>query len=136
LSTIAELVQTRLPRELRDHVYSFLWDDDTTANLSSDYQKHLQRSVPCLRVPDTDGNLTCKCKLPETMPAFTRSNLVGYQFAHEAVLWLYDNYESFGIAGIENLRRFLETDVFHVGLSPASVKSIRLRRLALRIDPA
>jgi hypothetical protein len=41
LSTIAELVQTRLPRELRDHVYSCLWDDDTTKDLGLDYQQRL-----------------------------------------------------------------------------------------------
>jgi hypothetical protein len=135
LSTIAELVQTRLPRELCDHVYSFLWDDDTTKHFGSDYQCHLLRAGEvCLQVPDGDGNLNCECKLPESMVDFTRSKFVGYQFAHEAVLWLYNNYQGFEIYGLENLHLFLETDVFHVSLSPACAQSVRPRCFSLQVD--
>jgi hypothetical protein len=105
LSTIAELVQTRLPRELRDHVHSFLWDDDTTKHFGSDHQWYLLRAGEiCQQTPD------------------------------EAVLWLYDNYQGFEVKGTKNLRLFLETDVFHVGLSPASAQSVRPRRLSLRVE--
>jgi hypothetical protein len=32
------------------------------------------------------------------------------------------------------LQAFLETDLFHVGLSPVTAKIVRVRRLALRIQ--
>jgi hypothetical protein len=70
------------------------------------------------------------------MLTFTSSKVVGYQFAHEAVLWLYENYNGFEIGQIGYLRRFLETDALNLGVSLAPAQSLLLHRLALRIDLA
>jgi hypothetical protein len=82
---------------------------------------------------DADKISTCALLPSESIPAFTRSNPVGYQFAYDVALWLYENYPYFEVDSLEWLKSFLDTDPFNIGLSPAAAKAVRVRGLALRI---
>ncbi|KAF1935269.1 hypothetical protein EJ02DRAFT_428589 [Clathrospora elynae] len=129
---LARLVQAKLPRELRDLVYSFLWDDKVMEKL--DYQSHLSRPQPCPSKHCINNNVICLCTQPNTFPVFARPIFVGYPFAYEAIAWLYDNYNGFTLDGSVGVERFMEGDLFHVRLTPASLGLVRLRRLTLRAD--
>jgi hypothetical protein len=128
---LANLVLTRLPPELRNLVYSFLWDDEVIKTV--DYEKILAQTSECENLIGNVSDIHCHCNRPENIPHFTRAIFVGHQFAHEVVFWLYENFNGFGI-NAPALQKFSETDVFHVGFSPASPLLVRVRRLALYVD--
>jgi hypothetical protein len=121
---IANGVLAHLPQELRDTVYSHLWDTETLAQLSSEYPLLLVlRNQACEECEDDDGNVICLCDAPESesgvalVPEFARAVFVGCQFAGEAVKWLYENWHGFVVNRPEEVMQFLVRDVFHVGVS-------------------
>lgn len=110
LRHLADTVQDRLPRELRDNIYQYLWSDAVEAGW----------------VYDMD---TPQCSFDEKQhPHFTMKDVVGNSFAHEAVTWIYENFQGFEVTAAQT-NDFLRHDVFEVGLSPSCSK---LRRLKVR----
>jgi hypothetical protein len=106
-----------LPRELRDMVYSNLWDDKIMQKL--DYSSRLLPTGGSKRLNSTG------------IPTFAQPRFVGHNFAHEAVLWLYNNYRGFMVSNSADISLFLAVDVFQLGLSPYRA---RLRCLSLEIN--
>ncbi|KAF2108012.1 hypothetical protein BDV96DRAFT_606003 [Lophiotrema nucula] len=95
----------KLPRELRDEVYSHLWEaEDLSLNLPQS---------PYLEMVSASIALSCR------------------EVAKEAVQWYYENHEIFQIQAPEKLNSFLTHDVFRVGLAP---KDCSLRGLTVDID--
>jgi hypothetical protein len=128
---LADLVQAKLPPELRNLVYSFLWDDKVIKAM--DYENLLTQTSKCEDLLGDISNRHCYCDRQDDIPDFTRAISVGHQFAHEAIFWLYENFDGFTI-NAPTMREFLETDVFHIGFSPASPLLVHVRRLALHMD--
>ncbi|KAF2829041.1 hypothetical protein CC86DRAFT_464752 [Ophiobolus disseminans] len=126
---LASSVLVRLPRELRDSVYAYLWDQDILSTL--DYPSLLiSRAEPCRSTTDDEGNAICLCDTPASIPPFAQAVFVGYTFATEAVTWLYDNYEGFVLGDPREVMRFFTQDVFHIGVTPMGFP---LRRLTLAL---
>lgn len=130
LQELADLVQERLPLELRNYVYSYLWDDEVLNALN--YASQVESTGSCQkRDLDGSGDAVCVCDLDETIPLFARAVSVGSSFAHEAVLWLYENSTQFLIRETSMIGKFLNVDVFHLNLTPSTT---RLRRLNIEIS--
>jgi hypothetical protein len=86
-SELANLVQTQLPRELRDFIYSHLWTPEVVRAL--DYQNPLgSTNVSYGGLHSDPHRKTCLCKRPSNIPSFAQAKFVGYGFAREAVEWL------------------------------------------------
>ena len=129
---LADSVQARLPRELRDIVYAYLWDAEILEAL--DYSRLLAcRDKKCEFTEDEEGNSVCLCDTPAHVPEFARAVFVGFAFAQEAVEWLYDKYEGFTLNSPGEVLPFYTRDTFHIGLTPMGYQ---LRRLTLVLDLA
>ncbi|KAH3956430.1 hypothetical protein HBH70_067700 [Parastagonospora nodorum] len=100
-----------LPRELRDMVYSYFWDELTV------------HSLPLARVLDSGGVLT-------KIPQIADKKLVGEQIAAEAVGWLYNNSLHLTINRPSGLPGFLSDDIFATGVR---AEACSLRRLTIEI---
>jgi hypothetical protein len=115
-------MQGRLPVELRNFVYHYLWDHATTINAYTDLAKVAggSRSVD-------DG------RSPLTLPHFIDPAFVGLATTREIVRALYDAYhameEPVFIRHPEHNKTAITTDVFGVGLDPA----VHLKSLVVRI---
>jgi hypothetical protein len=123
LSLAAHYMATRLSRELRDEIYSYLWDDEILAGMKYPPLSHSYCAIekrnkyPIVCSCTWSGEDTLKKK---NIPLFARSQLVGCMIAKEVVQWLYENvvltigqvYSDSSISG------FLPGDVFEVGLVP------------------
>jgi hypothetical protein len=115
---LARRVQS-LPFELRETVYCNLWTKEAIKNLDCPFLSTL--------------NDRAREIYPHDIPNFVQPRCVGHDFAHEAVLWLYNNYPGFNLRSLEDIPKFLTTDVFDIGLSP-SHDQVRLRRLHVHFD--
>jgi hypothetical protein len=106
---LADDIRTKLPRELRDIIYSFIWDECTVQDLD----------LPQI-LTGCDRDLACsgsarKCKpLPAGAPAIVKKAIVGQCIAAEAIEWLYRNSYSLEIGTPEQLPRFFRADLFGV----------------------
>ena len=78
-------VYNRLPRELRDQIYSYLWDDDAIRAINSIVLR-----------PSNDN----KPLLPK-LPIFVDAKFVGAPVTNEAIEWLYENHEDLGVNGLD-----------------------------------
>ncbi|KAF2790691.1 hypothetical protein K505DRAFT_419671 [Melanomma pulvis-pyrius CBS 109.77] len=114
---LARHFHARLPRELRDLVYSYLWDGDAMRKMNAPLLL-CQASPPFNILPGT------------SIPHFTRPSCVGAAVSHEAVEWLYKNGTDFSVDA-EDLGTFLHLDIFGFGFTPANS---RIRRLAVNVD--
>ena len=75
----ARTVPARLPRELRDQVYDYLWDQTSRGRVEEWFS-------PSTDAEDDDGSLQ-NCVL--TAPHFAHATFVGEDFASEAVTWFF-----------------------------------------------
>ncbi|KAH7398577.1 hypothetical protein BKA66DRAFT_566171 [Pyrenochaeta sp. MPI-SDFR-AT-0127] len=129
---LADLVQQRLPRELRDYIYSHLWDHEVLRNLN--YVNQIGKALlpfeyRCVATtPGNNGSIVCMCDRSGIIPDFARAVVVGHQFAYEAVSWLYESLENYHYIGHFDISAFFLADVFHLGLtpSPSSVRHLRV----------
>jgi hypothetical protein len=119
---MAEEMQRRLPVELRNFVYKFLWDADTFAAFPD-----LLKVAGGSRCVD-DGRSTL------TLPHFIDPKFVGLTTAREIVRALYDAVHLTGrmiiIRRPEHIKAAVTKDIFCVGLDPC----VHLRSLIVRID--
>jgi CBS domain-containing protein len=119
---IAEEVQARLPVELRNFVYRYIWDHDT---ITLQYPG-LQKVAGGSRSVD-DG------RSPLTLPHFIDPAFVGLATAREIVRALYDAYhaieEPIVVRHPEHIKTVITKDVFGVGLDPG----VHLKSLILQI---
>jgi hypothetical protein len=100
LRLLAEDMRTKLPRELRGMIYSYVWDKDTVDGLQ----------LPRFLSPHRrDRSLT-------RTPVAANRHIVGEQLATEAVEWLYSNYHDITIGEPNQLPKLLAGDLFGVGL--------------------
>jgi predicted DNA binding CopG/RHH family protein len=123
----AEELQARLPVELRNLIYHYLWDKDTivaypdlarVAGGSKCMEKH------------------CACGIPHEapyLPHFVKADFVGLLTAREIVRALYDAFhltdERVTVRLPEHLMSAVSKDAFQVGLDPSE----HLRSLVLRL---
>lgn len=137
LLSCARTTHNRLPREVRDMIYSQLWDNKTLDKI--DYTKLLAAANSPTRL------------LPTFVPPFAIPKFVGADMAREVVEWLYENddrtqrlqreiRDQIRIGGPSlqdsavshrQLRAFLNADVFHVKVTP---KDVVLRQITVRVD--
>jgi hypothetical protein len=111
LRLLAEDMRTKLPRELRGMIYSYVWDKDTVDGLQ----------LPRFLSPHRrDRSLT------RTPAVAANRHIVGEQLATEAVEWLYSNYHDITIGEPNQLPKLLAGDLFGVGLK---AKDCPLRRI-------
>jgi hypothetical protein len=122
---VAKLVQTRLPLELRESIYSYIWDDETIQKL--DYSSIITK----WRLHTCNNSTTeiCLCNR-ENIPDFACEAVVGRPFAYGVVEWLYNNCKGIKLNSLADLFTFLHEDPFQVRLSPAWT---RLRYLSIDI---
>jgi hypothetical protein len=100
LRSLAENMRTKLPRELRDMIDSYVWDKDT---------------VNSLELPRTLGSHRLN-RLPTHTPVAANRHIVGEQVAAEAVEWLYSNSHDITIGEPNQLPIFLAGDLYGVGV--------------------
>lgn len=78
--------RTKLPTELCDIIYAYIWDKDTV--------QALQRPIllrPCYGCGVRKVQ-SCPCKiLSATVPFIVNKDIVGSEVAAEALRWLYQN---------------------------------------------
>jgi hypothetical protein len=132
LSALSNVLHHRLPRELRDEIYSYVGDEDTLE--ATDYE-HLQlRSAQTCydlieRRRSGNGNKAygCSCERPGDLgeiPLFTQSSIMGREVASEIVTCFYEKKLGFETrlkaddSYYAGIRKFLLGDVFHVGVIP------------------
>lgn len=129
---LIEVILTRLPRELRDHIYSFVWDSETVQSLEYPSLYPLA-NVKCMGLSNPGHEAYCICSkdFPYKLPPFTRPKFVGYLFAREIVQSLYATGRNIEVVHSALIDRFLHRDVFHLGVTPASVN---LRELRVKIS--
>jgi hypothetical protein len=99
-SHLADQLYALLPRELRNEIYSYLWADSVLDALDI-------QLFPVARV--------------KGIPEFARTLVVGTEIAREAVEWLYVHKTS-TVQSPSQIKAFLETDLFRVGVTPLQVK--------------
>lgn len=119
-SSLSSFFESRLPREIRDAIYAHLWDDGNFCHTLS------LLSPACKR----KNKENCSCEFPEGWPIFAQPGKVGYSFAYEAVVWLYNN-QNFRIVGPDYGTDLFTSDVFHLGIGPDVVC---IRRLSITFD--
>jgi hypothetical protein len=123
-------MRARLPRELRDIIYEYLWSD-TTSVPTAHYSMIdiLRGSGKCLGRPE--GGSTAHGSPPHLIqPA-----IVGPDAAMEVAESWYKTAQStyvfaFSTSTLLGLERYLTVDHFSVGIDPADV----LRKCDLRLD--
>ncbi|KAH7360061.1 hypothetical protein BKA66DRAFT_573801 [Pyrenochaeta sp. MPI-SDFR-AT-0127] len=102
-------IRTKFPRELRDIIYSFVWDKHTVRALR--LPPLLQ---PCHRHNACLGQ-SCSCRnLPIGIPFIAQKDIVGRDIAAEAIDWLYRHSLEFEIGSPEQLLDFFTRDLFGV----------------------
>lgn len=146
----ADKFKTTLSVELREMVYTHVWDDEmlnlvfdnvtiysatysyprmTTAQLAppipdSNTVKHTPWSILC------KGN-DCNCFRWWQLPAWVQHQFVGLEVAKEAVAAYYRAMQPNRIGNqLGQLEGFLSIDHFHLGIKPAD----HIRRLELNLD--
>jgi hypothetical protein len=106
------LVATRLPLELRNEIYSYIWDEEVVNSLNMHFGPE-------------PGSYSI------TIPDFLDTDKVEPQYLTEAVTWLYSNYRGLGIETWEEIDDFLNTDIFGVGVMPSACE---LRGLTMYLE--
>jgi hypothetical protein len=130
-SKLANLVQTQLPRELRDFIYSHLWTSEVVRALN--YPNHIGSTNLTYGSLHNDPNgQNCLCERPNSIPPFAQTKFVGHEFAREAVEWLY-NTCPFTLTSSLHIPKFVLQDAFHMGMTP-SITSIRQLTLGLPLN--
>jgi hypothetical protein len=130
---VAQLL-CRLPREVRDHVYSYLWDDDTMKELA---QGHNANGPP--RVKKTVYQHIKDLHMHEfPWP------ILGYPLSQEAAQWAYENIDAmklyqgiceptydlpFGFS-LCLLAPYLKSGIFDMDLAP---KNLTLRSITMNV---
>lgn len=98
-----------LPREIRDNIYSYIWDEATFQD-----QDHRDRLT---KLPDKTRGPKGFIGLPHMEKI---RHMESYsQFAREAVDWLYDHIDLCKHLKIhfKHIPAFFETDIFGVGVT-------------------
>lgn len=124
-------MQARLPRELRDMVYAFLWADTDCKSMS----KYVGRKC-CRRGTVATGHRP-RCAGYESFPHFIEPEFVGCETAREVVeAWYISMHMRRDHAFVDiltmELEYILSVDTFLVGLEPASV--LRCLRLEIMVN--
>jgi hypothetical protein len=118
LLSLADTLRTKLPRELRDIVYSYVWNKETVDGL--------QISLYL----DTDHSEYFRVGALTSVPAAANKELVGVQIAAEAVEWLFGNSCDIMIGGPHQLRKFFEMDLFG---AEVRARDVAIRKLTMII---
>ncbi|KAF1993541.1 hypothetical protein P154DRAFT_625367 [Amniculicola lignicola CBS 123094] len=123
---LSVVILHRMPREIRDEIYSFLWDDDKVDKVN------IAMTLRYLKKPDDP--------LSYFVPHIVRRRWVGHATAIETLQWLcekttrlklqYDRVATPIDAAI--LRSFLSGDVLKLGVT---VAQFQLQRLNIHINP-
>jgi hypothetical protein len=120
LRSVADDLCTKLPRELRDIVYSYVCDQRKVAALPLP-----QLLEPCHRVGICLGQ-SCICKiLPADTPCIVNKAVVGQQIAGEALEWVY-NSDDLTIGSPDQFPKFFTENLFGAGVR---AKDHQLRKL-------
>jgi hypothetical protein len=108
ITACAKATYERLPPELRNLVYEYLWGihGDSATNI--------------FEPPRTSAST-----------AFITPDIVGNEFVREAVVWMYEHGCAGHAVSLPRLGAFLFTDAYRVGAVPAACS---LRALNVRID--
>jgi hypothetical protein len=120
-------MQARLPIELRNLVYYYLWDKDTFTAFPD--VSMVAGGVKCLHDQ-------CYCERlhnSPVLPHFVKSEYMGQSTAQEIVRALYEAFhardEPLTVRGPEYIESAVSQDMFGVGLDPA----LHVRSLVIRI---
>jgi hypothetical protein len=145
----AESFQAKIPPELREVVYTYVWDKRTLRYLFGDVRKdtfvtdYMRRGIaptdtelyPRCRDVEEPWSITCKgerceCFMWWELPLWVQPQFVGLKVAREvaAVYYTVGPSKHFGYQG--NLGVMLSNDLFHLGIKPTD----HLRRLELDLD--
>jgi hypothetical protein len=123
-------MRDRLPQELRDMVYRYLWEDKNmqwTVGANLEF-KDLERIIrnPC----STERH--CQCLETASLPRILQTAYVGAETLVEVVEAMYkcDSQPMRTSYNIVDVPDLVEGDGFHLGISPASL----LRRLEIWFD--
>lgn len=126
---LGEMMQARLPAELREMVYNCLWD--TYSIYAYSYLLKLAGGSKCF------GGVYCQCihgHEDPVLPYFIRPDFVGASTAGEIVRALSDTFYYKGdvlmLRQPEHIKNAISKDVFHISLDPGQ----HLRSLFLRIN--
>jgi hypothetical protein len=120
-------MNSRLPRELRDMIYAYLWDEMTASDaMSSIWKGHLA---------PMDGISRCCGVFHGDRPHFINSELVGPHVPKEVVAAWYKAAQEvadhpFKALSPYDIEAFVTIDHFNLGINPATV----LRRMDLEFD--
>jgi hypothetical protein len=109
LQSLGHSMTTKLPRELRDIIYSYSWDKEVVDGLNLDQLIGPWRNVGGCLSPK------CECKMPPCYTsAIANKDLVGEHVAIEALEWLYSNSYDATIGSLEQIITFLTADLFGI----------------------
>jgi len=127
IQTLALNVCTKLPRELRDIIYSYFCDKDTVQAIPF---AHLLE--PCRHEIGCCGDHLCTCKiLPVGSPIVINKAVLGPQCVAEGVAealeWIFRNSREIAIGAPNQLIRFFTVDFLGVGVK---AEDFALRKLA------
>ncbi|KAF2651761.1 hypothetical protein K491DRAFT_728807 [Lophiostoma macrostomum CBS 122681] len=120
LHTLTSAIFTHLPRELRDEVYSQIWDTSTVAQLPYMGPLRASRKPPSYTTTTNDDPYPADLK-PDFLDH--ASGLVPQRFAAKVVEWLYTKSPDFApqLHGFSEVPLYLKTDLLDVGVTPLSV---------------
>ena len=124
----ADQIQTRLPRELRNMVWEWVWDDVANEDKWDGMLLWNEKTTPCTHSP-------CRCEptFDFYIPHYFQSAYVGVTTAREIVETMYRNFPCIWIARTpEKIKDVLFHDPFHVGFNPLS--TIRALYIDCKID--
>ena len=119
LSVFTPTFLTRLPRELRDEVYSYLWDKEIVQSMRySALLRPLELVCSC-------SDKRCHNKhifVHPVIPHFIKPSVVNPIFAREAIECLYCSSSFLELSSPSKLPAFFTTDVFGLGIRPLDCK--------------
>ncbi|KAH7091672.1 hypothetical protein FB567DRAFT_519184 [Paraphoma chrysanthemicola] len=125
----ANKLQRCLPRELRNVVYRYLWDDNAMKKWTHGLGVYAAQKVePC---PDQP----CQCCLSptRTIPHFLQAVFVGPETAQETAETLYRIWPGgHGVQSPSLIKGYLFNDAFHAGYNP--LRTFRQLAVTCKID--
>ncbi|KAF2847946.1 hypothetical protein T440DRAFT_556976 [Plenodomus tracheiphilus IPT5] len=126
-AALGRAMQSKLPRELRDMIYSQVFDDETVSAL-----RFHDIVLPC-PLTKPRHNRRRKCNLNHFRsgtPYLLNKAVVGPQIAAEAVAWIYASSDALTIGSPHSMPRFFAADPFEVNIR---AKHCRLRKLTINV---
>jgi len=123
----ADQIQTRLPPELRNMIWEWVWDDVAFDDHFDDLLLKNEETARCKHSP-----CNCNTTFDPNIPHYLQLAFVGATTAREIVETMYKNSPLYWTARTNTIKDVLFHDPFHVGFNPLS--TIRKLYVDCKID--